>query len=95
MEMEKGLIDATLGGNVYKKRVALGGKGKRGGARTIVATRSAGHWFFLHVFAKNEAENISKAHLLTLQITAEDLVCLQDPSVTALVELGELYEVIR
>jgi hypothetical protein len=31
-EMEQGLIDANLGGNVYKKRVSLGGQGKRGGA---------------------------------------------------------------
>ena len=37
-EMAQGLIDADLGGHVVKKRVALGGQGKRSGARTIVAT---------------------------------------------------------
>ena len=36
-EMEEGLIDADLGGHVYKKRVALHGRGKRGGARTLLA----------------------------------------------------------
>lgn len=36
-EMEAGLIDADLGGNVYKKRIALPGIGKRAGARTLVA----------------------------------------------------------
>jgi hypothetical protein len=35
-EMEKGLVDARLGGQVYKKRVALAGRGKRGGARTLL-----------------------------------------------------------
>jgi hypothetical protein len=36
-EMESGLVDARLGGGLFKKRVALPGGGKRGGARTIVA----------------------------------------------------------
>ena len=36
-EMEQGLVDATLGGHVYKKRVALPGHGKRGGSRTLIA----------------------------------------------------------
>jgi hypothetical protein len=35
-EMEQGLVDARLGGQVYKKRVALAGRGKRGGARTLL-----------------------------------------------------------
>jgi hypothetical protein len=37
-EMEGGLIDARLGGHVVKKRVALPGRGKRGGSRTLVVT---------------------------------------------------------
>lgn len=38
LEMAQGLIDADLGGGVFKKRVGLAGRGKRGGARTLVAT---------------------------------------------------------
>lgn len=38
-EMAQGLIDADLGGYVVKKRVALPGQVKRGGVRTIVATK--------------------------------------------------------
>jgi len=34
-EMEQGLIDADLGGHVYKKRVGIKGRGKRGGVRTF------------------------------------------------------------
>jgi hypothetical protein len=44
-EMVNGLVDADLGGHVVKKRVALSGQGKRGGARTIVATKLADRWF--------------------------------------------------
>ncbi|ELJ8548526.1 type II toxin-antitoxin system RelE/ParE family toxin [Vibrio cholerae] len=36
-EMANGLIDADLGGHVMKKRVALQGQGKSGGARTLLA----------------------------------------------------------
>jgi hypothetical protein len=38
-EMQTGLIDADFGGNIYKKRIAIGNKGKRAGVRTIVATK--------------------------------------------------------
>jgi hypothetical protein len=37
-EMIAGLIDADLGGGLYKKRVARTGKGKSGGFRALVAT---------------------------------------------------------
>ena len=48
--MECGLIDADLGGNLYKQRAAVPGHGKSGGTRTIIATRFAGVLFFLYGF---------------------------------------------
>ena len=53
-EMERGLIDARLGGQVVKKRVALPDRGKRGGARTLVAFKRGEKAFFVYGFAKNE-----------------------------------------
>ncbi|MDD5216126.1 MAG: type II toxin-antitoxin system RelE/ParE family toxin [Methylococcales bacterium] len=38
-EMERGLIDANLGGGVVKKRVALPNRGKSGSTRTLIATK--------------------------------------------------------
>ena len=43
-EMERGLIDADLGGGVVKKRVALPGRGKSGSTRTLLATNKADRW---------------------------------------------------
>ena len=37
-EMARGLVDADLGGNIYKKRIALPGKSKSNNTRTIIAT---------------------------------------------------------
>ena len=92
-EMESGLIDAELGGNLIKKRVALPGAGKRGGVRTIVATRMEGHWFFLFGFAKNERANIDAKELRFLQEVARDLLELNDRQIQSAVSIGELVEV--
>jgi hypothetical protein len=66
-EMEAGLIDADLGGSVYKKRVPLPGRGKSGGARILVATRHVNRWFLLYGFGKNEQANIDDRELAALQ----------------------------
>jgi hypothetical protein len=36
-EMNQGLLDANLGGCVYKKRVGVCGRGRSGGLRTLLA----------------------------------------------------------
>lgn len=59
-EIEAGLIDARLGGSLLKKRIAKGGRGKRGGLRTIVAYRQHHRLVFLYVFAKSDRDNISE-----------------------------------
>lgn len=47
-EMERGLIDANLGGQVVKKRVALPGRGKRGSTRTLVVCKEGEKVFFVY-----------------------------------------------
>ena len=73
-EMARGLIDADLGGGIVKKRVGLAGRGKRGGARTLVATNKGTRWFFVFGFEKNERANISDEELEALQDIAADLL---------------------
>jgi len=90
--MAQGLIDADLGGNVVKKRIGLSGQGKRGGARTIVATKIADHWFFLYGFGKNERANIDKDELKVLQEVAKELLELNDRQLAAAMSRGEMME---
>lgn len=71
-EMAAGLIDADIGGGVVKKRIGLAGRGKRGGARTLVATNKGNRWFFLFGFEKNERDNIDDDELQALQDYAAD-----------------------
>jgi hypothetical protein len=92
-EMEQGLIDAELGGYLFKKRVALLGQGKRGGARTIVASRLNNRWFFLYGFLKNERDNIGSIELKALQGVAKAVLELNDVQIKKALTAHEIIEV--
>jgi hypothetical protein len=92
-EMEQGLIDVDLGGHVVKKRVRLPGRGKRGGARTIVATKLQSRWFFLYGFGKNERANIDKNELKFFQEVAKELLEFDDRQISVALSAGEVIEV--
>lgn len=93
VEMGQGLVDADLGGHVVKKRVALPGQGKRGGARTIVATKLAERWFFLYGFGKNERANIDQDELKVLREMAKELLAFDDRQLATALMAGEIVEV--
>ncbi|RIZ35888.1 hypothetical protein AXX04_05000 [Pseudomonas aeruginosa] len=93
LEMAAGLIDADLGGGVVKKRIGLAGRGKRGGARTLVATNKGNRWFFVFGFEKNERDNISDAELQALQDYAADLLERTDAQLDAAAADGTLLEI--
>lgn len=92
VELEQGLADA-LGGYVYKKRIALPGRGKRGGARTLVAYRSGEAVFFMYGFPKNERANIENDELKALRLLAKELLGYSDEGLAKAVKAGELIEV--
>jgi hypothetical protein len=92
-EMAAGLIDADLGGQVFKKRIPLPGRGKRGGARVLVGTNLADRWFFLFGFGKNDRANVDAQELAALQKIAGTLLGLDSKKVEQSVQAGELLEV--
>lgn len=92
-EMIAGLVDADLGGGVLKKRVALPGRGKRGGARTLVATNRGNRWFFVFGFEKNERGNIGDGELAALQELAADWLKRNATQLDAAVSDGSLLEI--
>ena len=92
-EMEDGLVDADLGGGVFKKRIALPGRGKSGSVRTLIATNRGDRWIFLYGFEKNERDNITKAELTALQNVADDLLGFSEPVLDEVIASGQLVEV--
>ncbi|EKT4520884.1 type II toxin-antitoxin system RelE/ParE family toxin [Pseudomonas putida] len=66
-EMRNGLVDASLGGLLFKKRIGGGASGKRGGYRTLLSARIGDRYVFLHGFAKNEKANVTPGEQKALQ----------------------------
>ena len=92
-EMERGLIDADLGGGVFKKRVSLPNRGKSGSIKTLIATNKNDRWFFMLGFEKNQRENISTNELKTLKDTAYDLLTLTDKGINDLLIIQKIKEI--
>ncbi len=93
--MELGLIDADLGGNLYKQRVALPGRGKSSSTRTIIATQFAGVLFFLYGFEKNDRDNISAKELVLYQRLARGFLDMTEVQITTALTEQVLTEVKR
>jgi hypothetical protein len=89
-EMQKGIIHASLGGNVYKQRVALEGRGKRSGSRIIVAANLRDRWIFVHCYPKNVKDNISHDEETAFKEFARIYLNLSEDIMHSAVERGIL-----
>ena len=92
-EMERGLIDADLGGGVFKKRVALPNRGKSGSVRTVIATNKNERWFFMLGFEKNQQENIGVKEFRFLKDFAADLLTISEPRLLNALKSKDLLEI--
>ena len=92
-EISRGLVDANLGGHVVKKRVALGGRGKSGGVRTLLAFKLNDKAFFLYGFAKNQQSNINDKELKALKLLAAKLLAYDSRELAIAITAQELYEI--
>ena len=90
---EKGTIDADLGGNVIKQRIARLGQGKSGGYRTIIVFKKGNKAFFVYGFAKSERENIDKNETDVFKKSAKELLALSDKHIQELIDNGALTEI--
>lgn len=93
MEMENGLVDADLGGHVYKKRAPIEGQGKSGGLRTILAFKLGSKAFFMYGFHKNERSNIDDKELKAFKRLAKEMLGYSDGELRKAIELGSVIEV--
>ena len=92
-EMENGLIDADLGGVLYKKRVARPGGGKRGGYRTLLSARLGNRYVFLHGFPKSDKANITQDEKKALQFAGKVFLELSADALSKALLSGVLLEV--
>ncbi|NWD68967.1 type II toxin-antitoxin system RelE/ParE family toxin [Pseudomonas gingeri] len=92
-EMEAGLIDADLGGFLYKKRVARPGGGKSGGYRTFLSARIGSRYVFLHGFSKSDIANITQDERKALQYVGKVFLELSPEDLVKALQTGVLLEV--
>ena len=90
-----GQIDADLGGEVIKQRVARLGQGKSKGYRTIMIFRRGERAVFMYGFAKSRRGNIGDDEEEQFKEAAKHVLSLTEKHLAALIKGGEFVEVKR
>ena len=91
--IERGLIDADLGGGVLKQRVARRGGGKSGGFRVLIVYRLRDRAIFVDGFAKSDRANVLKDELAALKGLAALFLAYREAELSRAVSAGILIEV--
>jgi hypothetical protein len=91
-QLEAGQVDADLGGDVYKVRIARPGKGKSSGYRVIVFFKSEERTFFAYGFAKSDMVNINEKQLRNLKLAARTIFNYSDKEIDERVKNGLFIE---
>lgn len=92
-EMERGLVDANLGGCLYKKRVPRRGAGKSGGYRALLCARIGHRYVFLHGFPKSNKTNTTRGENKALQYAGGVFLGLSATGLVKALQTGVLLEV--
>ncbi|MGP8242896.1 MAG: type II toxin-antitoxin system RelE/ParE family toxin [Bryobacteraceae bacterium] len=90
---ERGQIDADLGGEVIKQRIARPGHGRSKGYRTIIIFRRGAMAFFIYGFSKSQRANIDDHELKQFKEAAKHVLALAEKQLAELIERGDFAEV--
>ncbi len=94
-EVEKGIVDAKLGGNLYKKRIATKGRGKSGSVRTLLVYAANQRTFFMFGFEKADRANISREEEKALKILGKEYLTFSDARLTTLLKEKMIFEITK
>ncbi|HUS06565.1 MAG TPA: type II toxin-antitoxin system RelE/ParE family toxin [Bryobacteraceae bacterium] len=90
---EKGQIDAHLGGEVIKQRIARPGQGRSKGYRTIIFLRRGAKAFFMYGFSKSQRANIEDDEEEQFKEAAKHVLALTEEQLAELLKRGDFMEV--
>ena len=90
---DKGQIDADLGGEVIKQRIARQGQGRSSGYRTIILFRRGMKAFFVYGFPKTHRANIDADELRQFREAAKHVLALTEKQLAELLKRGDFLEV--
>lgn len=89
---EKGQIDADLGGEVIKQRIARPGQGRSRGYRTIILFRRGVKAFFVYGFSKSQRANINDDEQQQFKEAAKIVLSLTENALAARLKDGDFVE---
>jgi hypothetical protein len=92
-EMTRGLVGDRLGSHVYKKRLGVDGRGKRGGGRAIVVFKAREVVLFVFGYLKSECANISSNEEEQVRLFARDFMKLSNDARLKLASAGKLLPI--
>ena len=90
---DRGHIDADLGGEVIKQRIARPGQGSSKGYRTIIFFRRGVRAFFIYGFPKSQRANINGDEEREFKEAAKHLLALTEKQLAELLNRGDFVEV--
>jgi len=91
--MERGLVDADMGGDVVEQRLARPGQGTSGGYRAIVVFRRLGRVVFVFGYAKRSRSTVDPRELAGFRLLAKHVLAMSARDVDRAVETGAFEEV--
>ena len=91
--VEKGLVDADLGGGVIKQRIARQGQGRSGGYRVLLAFRDKERTVFVYGFAKSDRDNIDDQELAVVRVVSASWLAADAKMLGLALAQGLLIEV--
>jgi len=80
---------------LYKKRIAIPGKGKRGSTRTLIAFKKGDCAFFIFGFDKGTRSNITDKEEHALKIFGNTLLSWSEKELNKRIKIGELLEIME
>ncbi len=93
MRAEQGAIDADLGSNIIKQRIARAGKGRSGGFRAFIFYRINENSYFVAAISKNVRDNISTQEFAALKALAKEYAKLAPQQIERQIENGLFIEI--
>lgn len=91
--VNKGVIDADLGGGVIKQRIARRGEGKSGGTRSIILFRKGDRAVFVYGFEEKDLGNIRSDELEAFRELADVILGYTAGEMERMVKAGALLKV--
>ena len=83
----------SLGGGLFKVRVARSGQGKRGSLRTIIVYKESDRAVFIYGFSKSEKDNLDREELKYFRKLAKDLFLIKKSDYLKMIKSGEFFNI--